>query len=303
MNNKFKMLLQGCGLLMGMTAVSSLAGNITFNPPQDRINPGVHLEVAGSEMSFADYDHDGDIDWLARIDYQGILYVVNNRGLDGSGYLSAPRSQIDWFIDDAEFADVNGDGWADIITASRGHGFRIRLNNQLGGFTLNQTIAGSDFSPNQQEWHFAVGDVESDGDIDIIVSSYRTNPRYHVLVNDGTGTFSIGWQSPSVPNYQINWMDMADLDGDGLPELITLGSFNHYNIWQNNGDGTFTGRFAIDPINTGYSIGVQQSRSALGDVDGDGDIDLIATEYNYDTASPQMSIYENVGDLDNFIRR
>jgi len=222
MNKEFKTWLQRCGLLMGMTAVSSLAGTITFNPPQDRINPGVHLEVAGSKMSFADYDNDGDIDWLAKIDYQGILYVFNNRGLDANGYLSASRTQLDWFIDDAKFADVNGDGWADVITASRGNGFRIRLNNQSGGFNLSQTILGSDFSPAQQEWDFAVGDVENDGDIDIIVSSYRTNPHYHVLVNDGTGTFSIGWQSPSVPNYQINWMDMADLDGDGFPELITL---------------------------------------------------------------------------------
>ena len=276
---------------------------ITFNPPQDRINPGVQLEVAGSKMSFADYDNDGDIDWLARIDYNGILFICNNRGLTANGDLNATRGSLDSFIEDAEFADVNGDGWADIITSSRGSGVRIRLNNQAGGFTLSQTILGSDFSPAQAPWNFAVGDVENDWDLDIILSSYRTNQRYHVLKNDGNGSFSIGWQSPSVPLYETFSMHMADLNGDGLDELITFGSFNHYNVWENNGDGSFTGRFSVDPINTSYTIGIDQYDSNLGDIDGDGDIDLVVTEYQYTTSSYTVSIYENIGDLNNFTRR
>jgi hypothetical protein len=229
---------------MGMTAASALAGNITFNPPQNRINPGVHLEVAGSKMSFADYDHDGDIDWLAGIDYQGILYVFNNRGLDANGYLSAARSQIDWFIDDAEFADVNGDGWADIITASRGQGFRIRLNNQSGGFTLNQTILGSDFTPNQQEWHFAVGDVE----------------------NDGFGNFTEAWTGGARYPNTTSHVFFADGDGNGSTDLLTFGQYGS----TYHGNGTI-----IDPDSDGDGVpdsedAFPNDASETTDTDGDG---------------------------------
>ena len=266
----------------------AFAGSVTFNDP-------INLNNGAREFSFADIDHDGDIDMLGQWYYNGILHVIRNNGASFSG------QQIDWFTDSAIYADVTGDGWADVISASRGSGVRIRHNDQTGSFGSNQIIAPGDFTPNIAPWNVAAADVDGDNDIDIMVSSYRTNQRFHLLVNDGTGAFTIGWSSPAIPGEQDNFMDFGDLDGDGDPDFVALGANRSGNVWENNGDGTFTGRWTASPGCLGWNCGNTGYTGSIADMDGDGDLDIVARSYSWSAGRTAIQIYENTGDLNNFV--
>jgi len=70
---------------------------------------------------------------------------------------------------------------------------------------------------------------------------------------------------------------LGDINGDGYLDLITTGwDDNKYRLdkYTNNGAGIFSG-----PI-TNWGIGVYYSSIALGDIDCDGDLDLIVTGSN-----------------------
>lgn len=270
-------------------------------------NAGV-AEPFQHENSFGDFDQDTDLDVLSKAAvHAGGQNLMRNQG--NNTFLSGP---IGATSDAAILADLNNDNYPDLITAQRGVGFRIWINNQAGGVALSQTIADGDFSPVQQSWDVAAADVDGDTDIDLMVTSYRTNSRLHTLVNQGgaqggtLGSFQIGWQSPPIDGFTENtWMDFADLDGDNDPDFVTVGGNRGSNVWENNGDGTFTGRYAINGAITSSSQGRSSQWASVADIDGDTDKDIIHVYYDFGTTSYGMDILENTGtnDLDDFTPR
>lgn len=68
-------------------------------------------------------------------------------------------------------ADVNRDGTPDVIAAA-GDGVRVMLGDGRGGFTL---APHSPFLTAKGTWHFAVGDVNGDGKVDVITTNTESN--------------------------------------------------------------------------------------------------------------------------------
>ena len=118
----------------------------------------------------------------------------------------------------------------------------------------------------------ALADVDSDGDLDLVaVNIAHTSKLY---LNDGSGSFApatnIGIETGST--YSIA---LVDVDGDGDLDLVA-GNFgtNQYKLYLNDGSGSFA--------TTGTNIGIETDAThaiALADVDGDGDLDLVAGNY------------------------
>ncbi len=112
-------------------------------------------------------------------------------------------------------------------------------------------------------------DLDGDGDIDLVFPRREGFPR--VFANAGDGTFTEAWPGPSGVARDILGALAADLDGDRLPELLLVGE-GFAAVAHNRGGLTFDVPVSIWWEET-YPVACYQS-AAVGDVDGDGDLDL-----------------------------
>jgi hypothetical protein len=113
--------------------------------------------------------------------------------------------------------DVNGDDEPDII-ASYESGFSVLLALGDGNFDTYQ------LNPSPGADHISSGDIDNDGDKDLVVAS-RFDGDLRLFLGDGTGTFG----EPivfDVPGNLTRTTAMTDLDGDGAMELLTAYDFN-----------------------------------------------------------------------------
>jgi hypothetical protein len=168
-----------------------------------------------------------------------------------------------------ELADLNGDGNPDLIDGARGFS-GVQLND--GGGTFNRRSYDSPTWENTRD--IAVGDVDRDGDIDFVEANYgRPNRLY---LNSGTGTsFTVQEISANIAN--TSGIELADMNGDGLLDVIVANnSFWSNKLYINTGDPLVPfGVGGADGIALGFSP-TQASRGVVvGDLDKDGDLDIV----------------------------
>lgn len=117
-------------------------------------------------------------------------------------------------------------------------------------------------------YDFAIGDVDGDGDIDVLVAN-RGQSR--LLINDGAGSFADATSTrlPAVLSTTLA-VALVDVDGvNGIDALLVGDGQNR--LLMNNGAGVFTDQTATRlPVESATSLDV-----AVGDVDGDGDPDAV----------------------------
>jgi len=230
--------------------------------------------VEEGDADFGDVDGDGDLDLLlaGTLDGQDTgsttsLYINDGNGGYSAGGLSLAYGRYGT----VRFADVDGDGDLDFFSSGRNSSRNLQanlyLNDGSGTFIASGVqFLGVDFSDAD------FGDIDRDGDLDLIVTGRSGNNRTaNLYVNDGSGGFAA--QTTSIVGVRNGSADFADIDGDGDLDLAVTGeeAFNtpSARIYVNDGTGTF---FVQTPsVLTPLSI----SSAVWGDFDGDADPDLI----------------------------
>jgi hypothetical protein len=244
------------------------------------------------EMTPGDIEGDGDLDVIVAMSESFNKLFVNT----GAGYFIeeshsrlprgiTPRSS--WDID---FADVDGDLTLDHVEVNWYDSRNLLLlNDGLGFFTITrawQFPSGKDSSTRG-----FVADVDGDYDVDVYIVNYGDPNK--LMINDGNGFFSDASDIRiPVDDYQSYGGVFGDVDLDGDFDVIIANTYPPTNqILINRGDGCFEDRTdELIPWDRHTSFQI-----SLGDVDNDGDLDILSAVYDDSGDWDRMLINDGFG--------
>jgi hypothetical protein len=201
------------------------------------------------------------------------------------------------------FADINGDGFDDIVmhslfpNASSGVPFEhlVFLNNGDGSFSDHSDASGL---REVQAAFFAFADVDNDGDQDIFggldLPSYGSY-RSQILLNDGSGVFTQVADSGVDESTSVAAAAaFGDFDSDGNVDLfVGNGSVSYRGtdkVFFGNGDGSFETSSALNSPPARPTNG-----AVVCDYDGDGDLDILTASYGVSVDNGHDSLWRNDG--------
>ena len=223
----------------------------------------INLKVASApfHVKLADLNGDGALDIVSTQEASNNLSLLLN---DGAGAFGPPTNiDVGTQPRSTDAGDLDGDGDMDLATSNLGSSDVTLLRNDgVGGFTPWTTV------PLLAAPNFIVAnDLDRDGAVDLYIGDEAD--AVVVLWNPGDGAF------PAPATFLVHsmpyTMTSADLDTDGFSDIVSLSEIgSEISVLSNNGDRTFL--LGAIPI----EVGKFPRYVVSGDVDGDGDPDVVS---------------------------
>jgi hypothetical protein len=273
--------------------------NILFNGGSNNFSNRVEMITqpvvwggdANANVEAADIDNDNDNDILYSSSHTwdgNGGQIVLFRNLGNGTFAAKQLINLVLFTGgavDMDVADLNGDGWKDIVGANFqgaiGDGYQVVLNNGSGNFLPAVVVPAG-----QSTYTLTTADVDNDNKIDVITSDWYS---LQVTVHRNFGQANFGTRTLfNTNNSFAGSLDAADIDGDGDLDVVTSAASIAavgvtVTVQKNNGTGIFTNGVA-------YSIGGGGVQAKFRDLNGDTKPDLIfataisSPPYNFHTA-------------------
>jgi hypothetical protein len=237
------------------------------------------------QVAVADLNGDGHLDVLVPNAGSNNVTVLFGDGLGGFTPAAASPIAVGTTPRDVVVGDIDGDGDIDFLVANSGsNNVSVFRNSGAGVFT---PTAGSPIAVGLNDRDIAVADLNGDGRLDFVTANASIN-TLSVMLGDGSGGFAAAAGSPVASGGSVPFnLTLNDFDGDHDVDIaVTNAGSNNVVVLLNNGSAAFTPT-AGSPI----GVGSIPRGIASGDLDGDGDRDLVVVN----SSSNNLSILLNDG--------
>ncbi|HRP07751.1 MAG TPA: VCBS repeat-containing protein [Gemmatimonadales bacterium] len=270
------------------------------------------MRHGANTLAFGDIDADGDLDLFWGDFFEAGLLLIRNEGTCASPDLRGAHEQfplgnriITTGYNAPATGDIDGDGLLDLVMGVIGGAYQPNHSAVDNLFHIRQVAPDSFEVVTRRmigmidvgaESVPALADIDGDGDLDLLIGNK--------IAPDDATTGTLTWfenvgssKAPSLAERgllevrgEFHWAPaVVDLDGDGLADLV-LGTWrDRVQWWRNTGSRSAPRWELADSALVTLTRG-SNTVPTLGDLDGDGDLDLLVGE-----ASGQLNFYRNVG--------
>jgi len=277
-------------------------GNGTFTAGP--VYPLQFWDTPPSNVILADFNGDGALDIFKAGDHRWEGQVTLGRG-DGTFQTNAAYGRgLTGFGNNLVTADFNGDGFPDVAFSyariNSVPAFGVMLGSSHGALAAPTytTFLSATCSGSYPVW-IATGDVNGDGKADIVatITNYQNTGcpinEVAVFTGLGTGKFSKPVFYSTGASAQSNDVFLADVNGDGKPDIVISNADGTISVLLNKGKGMFGTATLISSV---AALSPHLNALAIADFNGDGKLDIAAASYYPGSYSNDVYILLGNGD-------
>ena len=300
-------------------------GNATFTRAAADVLPV--RATSTSVVAAADFDRDGDLDVLIGCRVRPGQFPHADPSVlwrnDGGKFVDASQSipglATAGMVTGACWTDLDGDGYVDLVVTAQWQPIRVFHNDAGRGFTERTKDLQLDAMRGQ--WNgIAAGDLDGDGDIDLVATNLGLNTKYHASSEksmelfasdfDGNGTFDVieakhsgakvlpvrglSCSSGAMPFVREKFATydsfaratLGQIYGDALQKCLSLSCTELQHVVLENDNGRFVVHALprVAQLSTGFGV-------VIHDFDGDGQVDIFLA-HNFFSPEPETGHFD-----------
>jgi len=226
---------------------------------------GLDYNLEYKQPVLADVDKDGRMEVIyAEDDDDTVLCIETDGTLKWKANFTA-----DVYESTLKVADVDGDGWLDVLWGDEDGYYDnslVCISGQTGAFKWSSGNSGYDMDSIP-----SIGDINNDGVVEVLV----TNDDYILFCFDGRNGNELWYYDDRGVGYGMVAPVLVDVDGDGQLEIIAIGQDNNDELVCIETDGSEKWHFTGSKDNEGVYV-----TPTVADFDGDGMPEIVFSNYN-----------------------